>query len=389
MFDDIKKTVGAVLSDIGIKDNNDFTLSINGKELPVVSGRVFRSMNTCVDGCSATVILNDKLRETLNPFGYEEAQVYLAGELVITGLVYNIEPRITSDEKSCKIDIYSSACDIVDSTAYPPYEFNSMTLGEIADELIGGLGLVVNFESDEGTEIFDRVCIDPQQTIFSFLNELAVQRGVFITSNEKGEVLFIRANIKSKPVETIREVTDINARYNGRGLFAVYRTSATSPRREKVTKKLKTKTRTDYKTIKTIKIAESYDSVVPASRQTTFIADNVHVDEIDSAAESQRSRRWSEALSIRVPRIGWKPRNSSDLYKENTLITLINKDIWLGDGFDFIIKSVEYSLDNGGATCMLELVPPQAFTNEQIPDIFGNIESLAKKLKSLGVEEWL
>ena len=170
MFDDIKKGVGAILSSIGVKDERDFTLVIKGVEFPVVSGRVFRSIDNCVDGCSAVVILNDKIRETISPFGYEEAQVFLGGELVITGLVYSIEPQITAEEKILILTIFSSACDILDSVRYPPYEFNFVTLQDLADELIGGLGLQVNFESGLVEPFFERVCIDPQQSIFRFLS---------------------------------------------------------------------------------------------------------------------------------------------------------------------------------------------------------------------------
>lgn len=386
MFDDLKKTVGDVLNSIGVKDEHDFSLSIKGTTIPVISGRVFRSMDTCADGCSATIILNDELKELIVPFGYEEAQVYLGGELVITGLIYRVDVNKTAEEKTVTLSIYSSACDIIDSTHYPPYEFNFVTLEEIADEMIGGLGFFYNFESDEGREIFDKVTIDPQQSIFNFLNELANQRGVLITSNEKGEVLFIRANVNSKPVETIINTTSISSSYDGRELFAIYRTSATTPYREKVTKKLKRKIRKDYVTQHTVKIAEAIDPKVPASRQTTFTADNVHFDEIETAANWERSKHWSNALNITVPRIGWRPRGSVDLYKENTLVTLKDDDLWLGKGFDFLIKSVEYVLESSGATSTLTLVPPQSFTGEEIPDIFGNEAYL---LKSLGVEKWL
>lgn len=389
MFNDLKKSLGSVLSEIGIKDKHDFTLVIEGEEIPVLSGRVFKSMDNCADGCNATVVLNTKLKETIRPFGYQDAQVYLGGELVITGILYDVDPNITGEEKRCNLGIYNYSCDIIDSHHYPPYEFNLVTLGDLAEELIGGLGIISSFETNEGTEFFDRVCIDPQQSIFSFLNELANQRGVLITSNEKGEILFIRADINSKPIETIKNVTDISANYKGRELFAVYRTSATTPSREKYTKKLKTKTVQRYKTVQTIKIAEAYDRYVPASRQMTFSADNTHIDELPEAAEWQRSKRWSEALTISIPRIGWRPQGSDNIYRENKLVTLLHEDIWLGNGFDFIIKSVDYMLDNGGATCTLKLTPPQAFTGEEIPDIFGNAEGLLNTLKSLGAEEWL
>jgi prophage tail gpP-like protein len=349
MFDEVKNSVGILLADIGIKDKYDFTLAINNVEFPVISGRVFRSMDTCVDGCSATIVLNDKVRETLSPFGYEDAQVYLGGELVITGLVYSIEPQITSEEKILTLTIYSSACDIIDSVQYPPYEFNFVTLEDLATRLIEGLGLVVNINYEIGSAFFERVTMDSQQSIFSFLNELANQNGALITSDENGDILFIKANTTGDPVETIKNVTNVSAKYNGRELFATYRATAMTPVREKVTKKLKTKTKVSYKTVQTIKYAEAYDSVVPTSRRTIARTDNTSIEKLPDAANWQRSKRWAEALTIQIPRIGWRPIGSSDLYRENTLVTLKNADLWIGDGFDFLIKSVEYTLDSSGA----------------------------------------
>ena len=392
MFDEVKKSLGSVLSSIGNKEDKDFTLVVNKVEFPVLSGRVSRSIDNCADGCSAIIELNDKVKKTIVPFGYEEAQVYLGGELVITGKLYSIEPQITESEKLLTVGIFSPSCDIVDGVRYPPYEFKEISLQQLAEELIGDLGLVINFDESLGAQFLDRVCIDPQQTIFNFLNDLAAQYGILITSNEKGEVVFTRANTTGKPVETIKDVVNISAKYNGRELFAIYRVISTTPIRVKKTKKVKKRIRQKpgdpYKTIQVTKYAEAYDdAIVPVSRQTSYRADNVNMDEVAKTAEWQRSKRWAEALTIRIPRIGWHPQGSKNLYRENTIITLKNKDIWLEKGFNFLIKEVEYTLDKNGAMCVLGLTPPQAYTGEEIPYVFGSNSS--NLLNSLKVDQWL
>lgn len=387
MYDELKTEVGAILSDIGIKDRHDFTLSIKGVEFPVVAGKVLRSIDTCVDACSATIALTDKVKETITPFGYEEAQVYLGGELVITGLVYQIAPTIDASGKTLNIQIFSSACDIVDSVRYPPYEFKKRTLKQIARELIeDDLGLKVNFELDIDDPVFERVCMEPQQKVFSFLNDLASQHGILITSNEKGEVLFIQANTTDKPVETIDNITNVSATYNGRDLFAVYRVTAKTPRRGKRTKRRRARTTKSYATVPGLKFAEAFDPVVPISRLTIKSANDTSVDRLPDAANWQRSKRWVDALGMKIPRVGWTPIGSIDLYRENTQVTVKNDDLWLGNGFDFLIKSVEYSLSKNGATCVLTLVPPQAYTGEEIPDVFGLWGGPSNTLKSLGLD---
>jgi len=394
VFDDIKKAVGGLIPGLSGKDKKDFTLVIDKEEFPVVSGKVFRSIDNCADGCSATIVLTDKAKEKIIPFDYADAQVYLGGELVITGVVYSVEAEITSEEKFLTIGVFSPACDIIDSTKYPPYEYKMISLQQLAEEIISDLGLVVNYDSDLGSHFLDRVCIDKQQTIFNFLNEISNQFGILITSNEKGEVLFTKANTDSKPVEVIENVTNVKTKYDGRQLYAVYRIVSTTPVRVKKTEKLKKRVKKkrkigsklvdNYKTVQLTKIAEAYDdAIVPITRQTTIRADNVNIDEVGKTAEWERSKRWAEALTIRVPRIGWYPQGSDNLYRENTLVTLKNEDVWLGKGFDFLIKSVEYTLDDNGATCSLMLVPPQAYTGEEIPYVFGSDNG--GLLKSLGL----
>ena len=389
MFDDIKKSVGAILSEIGIKDKFDFTLVISGTELPVVSGRLKRSIDTCADGCKATIALTDQARDVIRPFGFEDVQVYLGGELVLTGVVYGLNLRITGKEKSATLDIGSLACDIVDSTKYPPYEFNFQTLADIADDILGEKGLTPRFESyDIESEFFERVCIDAQQSIFDFLSELARQRGVLISSNEKGEVYFLRADTSSNPVETIELATSLEGSFNGRNLFSSYRVTAMLPEVQARTKVLKRSgPRTTYRTIQTLKFAEAYDSLVPSTRETTTTVDNVTSEGLPKAAEWERSRRWAKACTITIPRIGWYPKDNDELYKENTLVTLKISDLWLEDGFDFLIKSVEYVLDSNGAVALITLIPPQAYTGEPIPDIFGGSVALNISLKSLGLPD--
>jgi prophage tail gpP-like protein len=387
MYDELKTAVGAITSDIGEKSKHDFTLTIDGVEFPVVSGKVLRSIDTCVDACSARILLSDKVKETITPFTYEDAQVYLGGELVLTGKVYGLEPEITPEGKTLGVQIFSEVCDIVDSVRYPPYEFKKKTLRQIARELIEeDLGLKVVWEYIDDEQYLERVNIEPQQTIFRFLRELADQFAILITSNEKGEVLFTRADTESKPVETIKNLTNARAKYNGRDLFAIYRVTAKTPARGKKTKRRRAKANPSFATSPFLKFAEAQDPAVPVSRLTIKSADNTSIEKLPQAADWQRSKRWVDALAMKIPRVGWRPQGSDDLYKENTQITLKNDDLWLGNGFDFLIKSVEYSLAKNGATSVLTLVPPQAYTGEAIPDIFGLWGGSSNPLKSLGLD---
>ena len=56
------------------------------------------------------------------------------------------------------------------------------------------------------------------------------------------------------------------------------------------------------------------------------------------------------------------------LWRENTIVTVKSPTMFVPNGFDFLIRSVEYEFTTEGATAKLGLVPPQVFTGDPIDE---------------------
>jgi prophage tail gpP-like protein len=264
------------------------------------------------------------------------------------GRLYTVSPSLNTGRREIEFEGWTFAADAVDSTIRPPLEFKKLNLRDLAERILTPLGISIVFDVDEDPQ-FSRVDADPQESAFQFLADLARQRGVLITSTAQGKVLFTRA-ASGAPVATIFEdfppFREINARFDGRERFYTYRAMGQSPK-------------------KNSKVAIAKDDAVPATRYLTFSADDATAEDLQKAAEWQRSKQLADALTIPFPVSSWYDPNGN-LWKENTIVTVVSPSIFVPNGYDFLIRSVEYLFEPSGISAVLNLVPPQVFTGEPI-----------------------
>jgi prophage tail gpP-like protein len=339
------------------KEVDDFTLIINDKEFVVESARVMRTMDTVTDGWSASIYWDpddSQMREILKPYQYNPSLVYVGPWLVVKGAVYTVRASLSPNKNVINLEGFSSSADLVDSTVKPPYEQKKITLKRRAIELVEPLGLTVLYEADEG-EDFDRVTAQAEDTIFSHLSSLAAQREVLISSNPLGNVVFYQANADSKSVGTIQEdfppYQSMEAVFDGRARFNAYRVIGPTPKRK------------SGNALEAI----SKDEGVPKSRFKTISVTDSTSGNIQKTADWQRSKQIAEALTIPFPVNSWYTPDG-ELWRENTIVTVRSKSIFVPDGFDFLIKSVEYLFEERGTSAILNLVPPQVYTGEPVEE---------------------
>lgn len=339
------------------KPKDKLTIIISGQEIIVVAARIFRAIDTAADGWTATIEWtpgeNKELDKILLPYKYPAASVYIGNQLVINGLLYITEPRsgITGIRKN--LTGFSYSVDAVDSMLKPPYEKNNVTLEQRANELVGALGIKAIFDFDSGGP-FDRITASPTDTIFTHLQKLAAQRGLLVSSDVNGNLLFTRS-AASGPVGTIKEGAQLagewSAKFDGRKLFNAYRAIGQTPGGN-------------------AQIAIALDKNVPRSRFMTFSVNNITAGNIKKAAEWRRSKQMAESLKIPVAVMGWLAPNGN-IWRDNTLVTVISETLHIPAGYTFLIKRVEFILDNNGQTTNLELVPPAVYTSKEIKYIWS------------------
>jgi prophage tail gpP-like protein len=350
---------GESLTVLAGKDKDALTLIVDGLEIPVIAGRVIRRADAAVTQWSATIAFtedDDELYKALIPYGYPEASVYLGGQLICSGRLYVVAPSIR-DERLCELHGASFTAETV-STADPPYEQKNVTLEKRAKHLVESLGLKVVYDSDD--RVIPRATICPTQSIFNHLATLGAQYGILINDTPKGELHFIKAQdiALGAPVGTIEEdrppCEGLEARFDGNKRFYSYRVLNSDPTCR-------------HGRHKNIKVSIVLDPTVPLNRQITIQMHDVPGGALKSAAERARSKEMIKAIEFRASVIGWYAPNDK-LWRENTLVTVKSKTLFVPDGYDFLIRAVEYHFDEKGTKATLELVPPQVYTGEPIDE---------------------
>jgi prophage tail gpP-like protein len=332
----------------------DFQVVIKGKPIKVKSARALRTMDTASDGWNAVIYWdpNDSdLADLIRPYSYNETKIYVGGQLVITGPLYVTEVPVKNDELPASIAGFSYTKDLVDSTLDPPYSRNGITLNQLANELAIGKGIKV-VDDTPSAGVFERVTSEPTDTIFAHLAKLAKQKSRLISSTPRGELLILQANTTGAPVGSIGDELarghDYTVRFDGTQRFNVYR--LTSKRRGAQ-----------------LREAVAVDSVVPRSRVRTIDANDTTDGDIGQAANWERSKALADALTMPFPVSGWYAPDGT-LWRENTLVTVVSARMFIPDGFTFLIKSVEYIFEPDGKKSVLNLVPPQVYTGEELEE---------------------
>jgi prophage tail gpP-like protein len=341
--------------DLPDKSVDDFTIVVEGTELVVESAKAIRTMDTGADQWTASLVHNvenKELYQTLRPYGYQEAQVYVGGRLIITGRLYEVGIDVGTDGIRRDLEGFTNTIDLVDSTKpNAPYEFTNVQLNQVANSLAEPFQIPVVFDANPGGQ-FKRVTIEKTGKIFDFLAKLAKQRSLLATSTNKGELLFTQANTSSDPVGTLTQglppYQSAQIKFSGRRRMKGYK--LLSKRRGQQTKR-----------------ATSIDRNVPISRFETINADDTTAGDVQKAADWERSKRIADSLTSSIPVTSWYDPDGN-LWAENTIVTVRSEALYVPDGFNFLIRSVEFNFDSGGRTAILNVVPPQVYTGDVVDE---------------------
>lgn len=340
------------------KGKNDFTIVIEDIEIPVLAGRIIRTMDTAADGWTGVIQWvpgkNPDIDRITSPFYYASSQAYIGNELLVNGKVYKVIPKLANDGRTKELAGFSLTADIIDSNLQPPYEKAKINLFQRAQELCRPHGISV--EVDEDTDFggtFSRVTASENDKIFNHLNELARQRSVLLSSTPDGNLLLTNAKIDSEIVGTISEANlpaqEFSAEFDGRKRFGTYRVLSQTPKKG------------------TKKVAVSKDPVPPGSRFATVSADDNIIGENKNTADWIRNKNLVETLTKIFPVSGWYAPNGS-LWRPNTLIEVISPTMGIDEGFTFLIHRVEYIFEDSGRKANLSILPPQVYSGEPIDE---------------------
>jgi prophage tail gpP-like protein len=357
------------------KQPDDLTVLIGGLDIPQMSARIIRTMDTGTDGWTGRIAwvpgVDAGVDRVTRPFGYERAAAYIGNELLVAGCLYMTEPEMTERGMTKGLHGFSFTADAIDSHVQPPYEYNNVSLKQLADALTPPLGIKAVFTDEvlaDAQIAFPRVTSHERDSIFTFLAKLATQRGILVSSTPQGDLFFLRANTEGKPVGTLQEkepmVVGWKARYDGRKRFYAYK-CITSGAKQGAVLQWDNPGHGAPSGKAGPSLVISYDKTIPRSRFITFHADDTVPGNIHNAARWKRNKQFVEALTHEFPVTDWYAPNGK-LWEPNTLVTVISPTLGVPDGYNFLIRQIEFILDDKRRTAMLSLVPPNAYSEKDI-----------------------
>ena len=98
-----------------------------------------------------------------------------------------------------------------------------------------------------------------------------------------------------------------------------------------------------------------------------FKADEKAGSDMQKDADWKRNKALGDSMGLTIPAHSWYDR-AGDLWKPGKMVTVVSPSLFLDDGFDFMIRQIEFNLSDTGADATLSLVPPQVFNGEALPD---------------------
>ena len=115
------------------------------------------------------------------------------GQAVITGYLDELSQSISGEDKTISVSGRDKTCDLVDcSVIHSSYHFKNQTVKQIAETLcqpfgIGVLWIVTGEDANEKINVWQ---VEPGETVFDTLQKLARHKGVLVTSDVDGNLVF-------------------------------------------------------------------------------------------------------------------------------------------------------------------------------------------------------
>lgn len=137
---------------------------------------------------------------------YHECTLHDGGELLLTGFIISQDFAASPVKQLCTFSGYSKPGVLEDCEIPPqlyPLQSNKLSLKEIARKLIAPFKLTMIVDdsvSERMNKVFDTTTASETSTIKSFLHDLAKQKNIVISHNEKGELLFTESKTKQVPI---------------------------------------------------------------------------------------------------------------------------------------------------------------------------------------------
>ena len=344
-------------ANISFDSINEVALLIDEKKFTCWTDvTITRSMDTIGDRFELKAPWTPKnldYRKIFKPFGYQNIVIYVGGEKLITGTVVNLSPTANSKRQDLIISGYSKA-GILNDVTMPlsawPLEFSNLDLKQIAETLVVPFGLSVKFLAPQGAQ-FKKVTLTPDRKIYPFLIDLAKQRGLVMSSDVDGNLIFQKTTTEpatSSIIEGFEPYVSSNAIFNGQNRFSSF--AALGDGWEKGAGE---------------SAVLDDDSIRKSGivRPMIYKANDISSGDLQNDAKAKLGRSLATSIDITVTVKDWRDKNGN-LWRDNTKIIFQAPGNMLYTQSEYVIREIEYIKGPNAITANLKLVFPEAYSGE-------------------------
>ncbi len=326
------------------------------------------TLRLCIDSVSTLELTapfepnSAEFRKFFKPFSYPAVTLSIGGELVFTGTLITVKPTNSADGRIVSAAAYSLPGVLEDCCAPASVyadddslEFEGNDLRFIAKTLLKPFGLKPVFLAAPGA-VFELVSLKATEEIMPFLAKLAKQRGLVITTNVKGELVFWKSNPGGHPVAKFRDdvagpMVSIDPEFKPQAYYSHV-------------------TGIDPSTIGseggqyTVTNKRLKGIIRPYTFETTDAETNNET--LPVATEGKVGRMFGDSVTYSVPVDTWRD-SWGNLWAPNTTIEVLAPGAMVYKPYEFLVKEIEFRRNSSGSDATITLVLPDVYRGK-IPE---------------------
>jgi prophage tail gpP-like protein len=242
----------------------------------------------------------------------------------------------------------------IDPTSYP-LQNDGLTLREISERMLKPFGLRMAVHSQVASamdEAFAETTAEATETVKDYLTKLAAQKGVIITHDSAGTVIFTRADTSRQPIIHYQKdggtpFTSMELDFNGQGMHSDITVVQQAD--------------DEGDNAGESSISNPYVPFVHRPRVVTQTS-GTDVD-TDKAARMALSNELKN-LKLTITTDRWEI--DGKVIKPNNMITVVNPRVYLYKKTRWFIEQVDLKGDQNGTTATLTCALPEVY-NDQVP----------------------
>lgn len=302
---------------------------------------------------------------------YHDCTLEHNGEILVTGFALSQGFEYDPTKKLATIAGYSKPGIFEDCEIPPelyPLQSNSLTLKQVAEKLISPwrekhkIDLIVSPSvSDRVNKVYKSTTAGETTTISSYLTELAQQKQVVVSHDNKGNLLLTEAMTESEPIinfdwtQGLSPATSFRFQFNGQGIHShitVQRQAST-----------------DGGNAGSATVRNPYCPVL--YRPT--VKSQTSGDDIDTTESAMRElgKELKDNISLAIDMDSWEW--DGKLLRPNNMITLIAPELFIFTKSRWFIRSVDFTGNAERTTTTLNCVLPESYNGKMPVSIFKGI----------------